>query len=37
MVNNPEKKSNEEDETLSMEIDCVDHVKRFGYHSKDIK
>jgi hypothetical protein len=20
-----------------MEIDCVDHVKRCGYHSKDIK
>jgi hypothetical protein len=30
MVNNPK------DKTLLMEIDQVDHVKRFDYYSKDI-
>jgi hypothetical protein len=33
----PRGKSDRKDKTLSMEIDQVDHVKRFDYYSKDIK
>jgi hypothetical protein len=30
-------KTDGKDKTLSIEIDQVDHVKRFDYYSKDIK